>query len=146
MKTINAAKIVLECPSGFILPYGKSGRLNLPGGEVEPGEDTFDALTRELKEEIGYSLPYGRAIRIGQKTFDVTSNIGLASRRRWDLFYAPTDDELDDFVIGDDICGIKVLDYEQTQTDERVNPSARVSIRLAQRCLGSVWLSSVKLP
>jgi 8-oxo-dGTP diphosphatase len=35
-------------------PEWQKGRLNLPGGSVEPGETPEQAATRELKEETGY--------------------------------------------------------------------------------------------
>jgi 8-oxo-dGTP pyrophosphatase MutT (NUDIX family) len=42
----------------FILkdrPAWQKGRLNLPGGKVEPGETPEQAAIRELKEEAGYT-------------------------------------------------------------------------------------------
>ena len=35
-------------------PAWQAGRLNLPGGKIEPGETPEQAAARELKEETGY--------------------------------------------------------------------------------------------
>jgi 8-oxo-dGTP pyrophosphatase MutT (NUDIX family) len=36
-----------------------SGKLEFPGGHIEPGEDSFDAARREWSEEVGLPLPDG---------------------------------------------------------------------------------------
>ena len=49
-----SAKIVLMSADGKALLMRKdSGVFDLPGGKVESGEDLFDALKREVKEETG---------------------------------------------------------------------------------------------
>ncbi len=50
-----SAKVVVVSKDGKILVLRKSsGIVDLPGGKVEKGEDLFEAMKRELKEEVGF--------------------------------------------------------------------------------------------
>ena len=52
-----SAKIVLMSADGKALLMRKdSGLFDLPGGKVESGEDLFEALKREVKEEAGIKV------------------------------------------------------------------------------------------
>ena len=64
MPRVPTSKVVLREPSGnIVLVAGKSGRHNLVGGEIEPGETALDALWREMEEELGLSAQYVRNVR-----------------------------------------------------------------------------------
>lgn len=39
-------------------PEWMVGRINLPGGKMEPGESAVDCAARELKEETGFDLKH----------------------------------------------------------------------------------------
>ncbi len=62
MKLVDVAVAVMIRPDGeFLLaqrPTGKpyAGYWEFPGGKVEPGEAVYDALVREIREELGVSV------------------------------------------------------------------------------------------
>lgn len=87
-----ASKLILFNPDrDVILVAGKSGRLNLPGGGIDVGENPQDALFRELYEEMGLEKSQL------EKTVEVSCIQGLVtsggaertkSLARWTVFTA----------------------------------------------------------
>lgn len=52
-----SVKAVLVSKDGRVLLMRKSsGLVDLPGGKVEPGEDVYEALQREIEEEVRFSV------------------------------------------------------------------------------------------
>ena len=51
---------VLACQRSASGPFPL--KWEFPGGKVEPGEGLFDALSRELEEELGIGVPSAREI------------------------------------------------------------------------------------
>ena len=61
VKITEVAAAVIERPGEFLLaqrPEGKPypGYWEFPGGKIEPGEDPYAALARELAEELGIEM------------------------------------------------------------------------------------------
>lgn len=133
--TEQAAKLVLKSPEGIILPYGSSGRYNLPGGGVEDGECALDTLERELEEELGYPLGEINPEWIVERTFYTTSKTGEVQKRVWSIFAARTELLATDFMPGDDIEGVVALPREQVYVNKRVTKSAKVATALAFRAM-----------
>jgi len=51
-----AVTIIFRYKNKILMLKHKSGALKFPGGRMEWGESIFEALRRELKEELNYSL------------------------------------------------------------------------------------------
>lgn len=76
------------------------GHWGLFGGGIDPGEDEDTALVRELEEELGWTLPPGRAERFSRVDLDLTcSGIGKLKRIIFEL--KVTQAEADKFVLGE---------------------------------------------
>lgn len=51
-----SVKAVFRCGDYVLYSKSPKGIRDIPGGHVEFGENTIEALTRELKEELGFKL------------------------------------------------------------------------------------------
>ncbi|GGT51646.1 NUDIX hydrolase [Streptomyces kurssanovii] len=76
-RTLNDVMIILERRDGEVLKVCLAerlntgyadGLLNLPSGKVECGEDPYDAVIREAKEEVGIDLDR-QALRLVHVTY-----------------------------------------------------------------------------
>lgn len=72
MQDIRSVKLLIRDGAGEFLVLRRSAThptlahaLDLPGGEVESGEDDLTALDRELSEEIGLVLNTEDAVHVG---------------------------------------------------------------------------------
>lgn len=72
------------------------GKLNFPGGNVEPGESDIDAAVREYREETGLVLSAEQLVTLGE--------VGLPGEYRLTVFYTTSAD----------------VDSVRTLTDEEV--------------------------
>jgi len=51
-----AQKLILRFQDKILVLKHPSGVISFPGGKIEFGESLFDALNRELKEELAFTL------------------------------------------------------------------------------------------
>jgi 8-oxo-dGTP pyrophosphatase MutT (NUDIX family) len=130
-----AAKIVLYSPTGVILPYGPSRRLNLPGGGLDKGELPIDGLAREMEEEIGLPLSETNPVWIGERAFHTTSRDGELQRRNWSIFAGTTEFSAEDLMFGDDIQGVVCLSSLELFRNRQANHSAKVAVAMADKAM-----------
>jgi 8-oxo-dGTP pyrophosphatase MutT (NUDIX family) len=96
-----AAKAVLCSGDTILLVAGPSGRLNLPGGGIDPGESEHNALYRELKEELGLDHDHLRGLEhAGVTEGIVTPRDGRRLLARWSIFVATMDLPLQELTLG----------------------------------------------
>ena len=137
-----AAKLVLRSPEGIVLPYGESGRYNLPGGGIDDGETPLDALSREIDEELGCSVSAMAPVWLGERTFLTTDKTGEPQLRRWNIFVGHTGMKLADFHCGDDIQGVTALTPEELYSNSRVTASTKFAVALAISAARGLLLQS----
>lgn len=66
-----------------VSPDGGSRHWTLPGGKVEHGEDPYDAVVREVREETGYDVRVDRMLGVDSRTPRPSHhNVGIYYRVR----------------------------------------------------------------
>lgn len=58
--------ILREAPAATYLGNTQSGRYQLPGGKLDPGETFDECLKREVLEETGLSIDPGEPLLVGE--------------------------------------------------------------------------------
>lgn len=83
-----AAKVMLTLPNGLLLfVAGKSGMFNFAGGGLDPGEDSFTALYREVPEEIGVQPSDMQDVQqVDAFTREFTTSEGVQRAVKWFLY------------------------------------------------------------
>jgi len=63
---VHEGKILLLRESGSYDDGTNTGRFDVPGGRLNPGEYFLDALKREVKEETGLDVEVGRPVAVNE--------------------------------------------------------------------------------
>lgn len=59
-------KVLIVREAKTYLEGSQFGKYGLPGGRIEPNESFYDALEREVKEEVGLSIKHIRPVHMGE--------------------------------------------------------------------------------
>jgi ADP-ribose pyrophosphatase YjhB (NUDIX family) len=141
--TAAATGCVIRCGQGLVfLVRGKEparGKLDLPGGFVDPGEGAVEGLLRELREEIGWEAPLadtaGGRVPEGLRLFASFPNLypyrGI-TYNTCDLFFtldAPGLREGDLRLQAGEIGGVRFIRPEDLKLEELAFDSTRRALR-----------------
>lgn len=74
----------------YVSPYGDGTWWTLPGGGVEPGEDPFDTVVREVAEETGCSAVVERLLGVDSRVIPAAESRrpGPEDHQNIGIFYA----------------------------------------------------------
>ena len=125
------------------------GKLDLPGGFVDPGEGALDGLYRELKEEIGWvpPVPEGTPLEKIFTLFASFSNVypyKNISYNTCDLYFwlnAPGLREQDLNLEKSEIDGVRFLKPEEINYDDFAFDSTRKAVRLFVKNFSALTLT-----
>ncbi len=61
-----APQVLLVHPGGPFWAQRDAGAWSIPKGEIEPGEEPLAAARREFSEELGFPVPAGEPVALGE--------------------------------------------------------------------------------
>ena len=140
---LHAAKVLLtlrERPDEYIFVAGERGRLNLPGGGIDMGEDAQEALLRELAEELNLTPEQiAHLEEIGGTKARVDTKSGEIKTAVWHLFEGELDMSPDELSYGSEVTNLAIMSVEQyssladTQTSKLAKNALRFSTGIDAR-------------
>jgi NAD+ diphosphatase len=130
MNSAAAVAALIFNPEGKLLVTHRAiepdiGKIDLPGGFVDPGETAEEALKRELYEELGVTVKNMQYITSGSNEY-LFSGLTVFTT---DLVFRVEVNSLDDLEASDDISGFEWIDPETVEADEIPAPSIRYFIK-----------------
>jgi NAD+ diphosphatase len=102
-----------------------TGKIDLPGGFVDPGETAEEAIIRELAEELGVTVKSLRYLTSGKNEYVFSGWTVFTT----DLLFRVEVDSLDELQAHDDITGFEWVDPKAVDAGEIPAPSIRYFIR-----------------
>ncbi|GAB2578621.1 hypothetical protein Aab01nite_09220 [Paractinoplanes abujensis] len=70
-----------------LLAHYRGSHWTLPGGKVEPGEDPYDTVTRELSEETGLEGSVTRLLGVDSRVIPAAEALAGAEHHNVGVFY-----------------------------------------------------------
>lgn len=132
----SASKLILATPdAGILFTRGQSGRWNLPGGGIEPGETALDAMHRETIEELGLDIfPYCGPVRaLGRIVGLVTDKFNNPFIAEWYVHSANLKHDITPWLRpGDDVEGIETAPILRIPAHPRVTRMSKIAVAHAR--------------
>lgn len=128
-----ASKVLLRTDNNdIIFVAGKRGMLNLPGGGIDAGESSIDALYREIREELGLESNDIAALEeVGGTWADVTTASGKKIGALWQVHEAALLKSSGDLVASNEITAIETLSPEECLSHENMSVLAKQAVLLS---------------
>ncbi|MDR2803583.1 MAG: NUDIX domain-containing protein [Treponema sp.] len=133
--TAAAAGLIIDSGGRvMLLRRGKepeAGRLDLPGGFIEPGEGALDGLIRECSEEIGWTPDREKIVLLS--SFPNLYPYKNIVYNTCDFFFSIRADGLTKEMLclqQEEIAGVEFIEYGKIDFDKIAFNSARAAIRL----------------
>ena len=128
-----AAKLLLRTDQNeIVFVAGKRGMLNLPGGGIDMGESSTDALYREIREELGLeSNDIGALEEVGGTWADITTADGEAKRAVWHVYEAGLLKSQHDIVANSEITAVQTLSTSECLDHENMSILAKQAVLLS---------------
>lgn len=110
-------------------PY--EGKLDLPGGGIESGEDKFTCLQREIKEETGIVVGSAKFIRQVANNSEYVNSDGVpeALKHIGSLYWVTdySDSAFNAKIVEEDVSGAVWLDLRETEPTQ-LSPFALIAV------------------
>jgi NAD+ diphosphatase len=109
----------------------RRGKLDLPGGFIDPNESAEDGMNRELKEELGITFDHMQYLGSAPNIYlykDVTYNT-------CDLFFYAKIQSLPTYIEDSEIASLELIDPLKVDKNEIAFNSTQKGLELLKKCL-----------